>query len=161
MNFTVSALGAEPHGRAIDFEVRHPAKVFDIEIVTDERGMAVLADRKNRSGGFELHGSPAGWAGSRRHVSAVHAVEAWMLLNVDVRGAQESGKGVLPVQRRPRLAAKNVHAHGTVFGECVNRQVRFLEKPDSGDASASRKLMPDGILYRMKVHTGNDSLKKR
>jgi hypothetical protein len=142
--------------RSIHLQFRHFADVFDIDVVADESRMTVIANRNNGSAGFEIDGSTTRWAVDLRHRSGEALISAPAFADADVRGTQRGEENGLPVQRSSWNTAEDVDAGGSIFGKCVNRKMRFLQKPNPRYSAAFRKSMPDGFANRSQFHAADN-----
>jgi hypothetical protein len=57
-------------------------------------------------------------------------------------------------------ATKQIQASGAELRERMNRQMGLLQKPDPGDSSSFRKLMPDGSSDWSQAHFRNNRLEE-
>ena len=87
-------------------------------------------------------------------------IDALVFADLRVRGAKRRKKRGAPIQCRTWRAAENVDTGGVVLRKSVDREMRFLKKPDPGDAAAFRKLMPDRFPHRFEIHPVDDILEK-
>ena len=122
----VAALRAELKWRSVEFQFRHLAGILEVDIVANQGGPAILTDGEDGCRRFEIDRCAAGWTRRNSHESGVPLVNPLALTDLSGRGAEGSEKRSVPVQAGPWSAAENVDTSRVVFGECVNRQMRFL-----------------------------------
>jgi hypothetical protein len=58
------------------------------------------------------------------------------------------------------LAAKQIEAKGIVLWKGMQCEVGLLQQPNAGDATCSRKLVPDGLSQRPETHLSDDDIEE-